>query len=391
MVDFYLVGGAVRDRLLGLEIGERDWVVVGATPGELEALGFKRLDTDFPVFSHPRTGEECALARREKKTGAGYKGFSVDFGPDVTLEEDLRRRDLRVNAIAQTETGELIDPFDGQGDLTARTLRHVSPAFVEDPLRVLRAARFAAEFESLGFSIHPSTRELMRAMSGASEMNALSAGRVWKETEKALAAKNPTRYFFELEACGALETLLPELIPTESAPSADSGSRLGYLAALEAVAKLDPRPEIRLATLIAALVREPGQANGNDIVERLGRRFPIPRKHTDLARVACALTSIAPANLMRAPALHEALEDSDAFRRSKRFGDALLVCRALEDAVAEASNHRAAVLKRAFDAAREIDAAEISRAGLEGKQVAEELGRRRVQAIEASLAAFEKK
>ncbi|MDX1529177.1 MAG: multifunctional CCA tRNA nucleotidyl transferase/2'3'-cyclic phosphodiesterase/2'nucleotidase/phosphatase, partial [Gammaproteobacteria bacterium] len=171
-MNFYLVGGAVRDRLLGLEPKERDWVVVGATVDELLARGFKRLDAEFPVFAHPQTGEEYALARRERKTAPGHKGFVVEFGPDVTLEEDLLRRDLRLNAIAESASGRLIDPYGGRGDIESRTLHHVSPAFAEDPLRVLRVARFAARLDALGFSIHPSTMKLMRAMSSRDEMSA---------------------------------------------------------------------------------------------------------------------------------------------------------------------------------------------------------------------------
>ena len=185
----YLVGGAVRDGLLGLPIAERDWVVVGASPAQLLELGYRAADPSFPVFLHPETGEEYALARRETKTGGGYKGFSVDCGPDVRLEEDLARRDLRVNAIAKAEDGTLIDPFGGEGDVHARRLRHVTAAFVEDPLRILRAARLRATLAALGFELDEETFELMRAMAAGPELSMLSAARVWRETSRAFARR----------------------------------------------------------------------------------------------------------------------------------------------------------------------------------------------------------
>src|SRR5690349_22903843 len=187
----YLVGGAVRDRLLGREVSERDWVVVGATPGELERAGFIPVGKDFPVFLHPKTKEEHALARQERKVGPGYRGFTTEFSPTVTLEDDLRRRDLTINAMAEDAAGQVIDPYQGQRDLEARRLRHVSAAFTEDPVRILRVARFAARYASLGFQVADETLALMRRMVDDGEANALVAERVWAETEKALAEPNP--------------------------------------------------------------------------------------------------------------------------------------------------------------------------------------------------------
>ncbi len=387
MLKFYLVGGAVRDRLLGLGAAERDWVVIGATPNALEALGFRRLDSEFPVFAHPESGEEYALARRERKTGPGHKGFVVEFGPDVTLEEDLLRRDLRLNAIAQSDSGKLIDPYGGQADIESRTLRHVSPAFVEDPLRVLRTARFAARFELLGFSIHPATLELMRAMSNKEELGALSFGRVWNETEKALATDKPARYFTELFECGALKILLPEIETAESKSDSTTRFRQIFLSAIDAAAMLNSRTEIRFATFAAVLAM-----NGRrELIERIFRRFPIPKRQADLARVAIALHGDMDAGpSLRAAQLLAALDRADAFRRAERFKHALLVCRALESAGAEALSEQLIALERAFAAASAVTGAELSKAGLRGKDVAKELGRRRLVAVEESVAIKEK-
>jgi tRNA nucleotidyltransferase (CCA-adding enzyme) len=210
-MDIYLVGGAVRDRLLGRPHLERDFVVVGATPDALLALGYRPVGKDFPVFLHPDTGEQYALARTERKTGPGYYGFATRFSPDVTLEQDLARRDLTINAMAQSAAGEIIDPHGGQRDLAARVLRHVAPAFVEDPLRVLRVARFAARFAPLGFSVAPETVALMRSIVASGELAALVAERVWVETERALGEERPVAYFEVLRDCGALAAVFPEV------------------------------------------------------------------------------------------------------------------------------------------------------------------------------------
>lgn len=384
---FYLVGGAIRDRLLGFEPNERDWVVVGATAEELASLGFRRLDAEFPVFAHPRSGEEYALARRERKTGPGYKGFVVDFGPDVTLEEDLLRRDLRLNAIAESESGQVIDPYEGRADIESHTLRHISPAFVEDPLRVLRTARFAARFDSLGFHIHPSTLQLMRAMSTKDEINALSPARVWRETEKALATDSPGRYFEELANCGALRFLLPESCTEACAGEPGSGTRRGVLAALEAAAVLDRRAELRFAAIAAALSATKDSA----AIERILARYPVPKKHADLARTAfrlhADLVSATPAGPKQ---LLASLERADAFRRTDRFNDALLVCRALESAGAGTPGIKTDSLERLTAAARSVSGAELSRQGLQGIVLADELTRRRLIAIEESLATGKK-
>ena len=210
-METYLVGGAVRNELLGIEVRERDWVVTGATPARMKELGFRQVGKDFPVFLHPETGEEYALARTERKTGPGYHGFSTEFSPDITLEEDLLRRDLTVNAIARDKAGALIDPFNGQADIRARVLRHISPAFAEDPVRILRVARLATQLAAHDFTVAPATMALMREMVTTGEADHLVAERVWWEMSRALALEQPRIFFETLRECGALGVVFPEL------------------------------------------------------------------------------------------------------------------------------------------------------------------------------------
>src|SRR5215470_6418654 len=250
----YLVGGAVRDRLLGRAVSERDWVVVGATPGELERAGYLPVGRDFPVFLHPQTHEEYALARLERKVAPGYRGFTTEFSPEVTLEEDLKRRDLTINAMAEDMDGQIIDPFNGRRDLEARLLRHVSDAFVEDPVRVLRAARFAARFASLGFTVAEETRALMKRIVADGEMNALVPERVWQETERALGEARPDVYFETLRECGALAVVFPELDalfgvpqPAQWHPEIDTGVHV--MMALRLAAQMGHPPSVRFAVL----------------------------------------------------------------------------------------------------------------------------------------------
>lgn len=253
-MQIYLVGGAVRDSLLDIPVVDHDWVVVGATPAELLALGYQQVGKDFPVFLNPDTHEEYALARTERKSGQGYTGFTCYAAPDVTLEEDLLRRDLTINAIARSAEGELIDPYGGVADLQARVLRHVSDAFGEDPLRVLRVARFTARFAHLGFRIADETLALMRRMAHSGELAALTAERVWKETEKALQSQSPQVYFQVLRDCDALAVLFPEIdalfgvpAPAKWHPEIDTG--VHTLMALAIAARLTPEVDVRFATL----------------------------------------------------------------------------------------------------------------------------------------------
>lgn len=250
----YLVGGAVRDALLGLPVKDRDWVVVGSTPQEMLDAGYQQVGRDFPVFLHPQTHEEYALARTERKSGSGYTGFTCYAAPDVTLEDDLKRRDLTINALAQDDNGEIIDPYNGLGDLQNRLLRHVSPAFGEDPLRVLRVARFAARYAHLGFRIADETLALMREMTHAGELEHLTPERVWKETESALTTRNPQVFFQVLRDCGALRVLFPEIdalfgvpAPARWHPEIDTG--IHTLMTLSMAAMLSPQVDVRFATL----------------------------------------------------------------------------------------------------------------------------------------------
>jgi tRNA nucleotidyltransferase (CCA-adding enzyme) len=251
----YLVGGAVRDELLGIPVKERDWCVVGATPDEMINLGYRRVGKDFPVFLHPESSEEYALARTERKTSAGYHGFHFDTSPDISIEDDLGRRDLTINAIARDADGTLIDPYNGRADIDTKILRHVSSAFSEDPVRVLRVAKFAARFSSRGFHVAPETMSKMRAMVEAGEVSALIADRVWKETEAALAGNDPQVFFAVLRECGALQAIFPEIDalfgvpqPPKWHPEIDCG--IHTMMVLEQASLLSQIPEVRFAALV---------------------------------------------------------------------------------------------------------------------------------------------
>jgi tRNA nucleotidyltransferase (CCA-adding enzyme) len=299
----YLVGGAVRDQLLGLTepAPERDWVVVGATPEELQGAGYRAVGREFPVFLHPDTREEYALARLERKTGPGYRGFETRFSPDVTLEQDLQRRDLTINAMARAEDGSLVDPYGGQRDLAQRLLRHVSPAFVEDPVRVLRVARFAARLSALGFTLAPETRDLMRLMVANGEINALVPERVWREMQRALRETDPAVFFDILQDCGALTLLLPEL-------DWDAAAR----PTLERAVRLGAEPSMRFAALLANTAPEN--------IKTLCERLRVPNDYRELALLTARLhRRIAGAGTLDATGVLDLLEVADAFRRPDRF------------------------------------------------------------------------
>jgi tRNA nucleotidyltransferase (CCA-adding enzyme) len=313
-VHMYLVGGAVRDRLLGRTVRERDWVVTGATPQQLLALGYRHKDPTFPVFIHPSTGEEYALARRERKRGHGHKGFVLEYGPDVSLDEDLARRDLTINAMAQDEHGELHDPHGGYDDLAQRRLRHVTDAFSEDPLRVLRLARFAAELDAYGFDVAPETARLAARMSGdGSDLLALSPGRIWRETERALASTAPARFFRCLRDFGALPRLMPWLISARD-PRADAA-----IDALERAVPVDSAVDIRLAALLA------GAAHGGGAAGLPDPAWPLPRGARTLATLCIDHALPDP----EADAVADWMEAMDAWRRGDRFVQALKVWRAV--------------------------------------------------------------
>ena len=340
----YQVGGAVRDELLGLPVKDRDHVVVGATPEELERLGYRPVGKDFPVFLHPRTHAEYALARTERKTGRGYKGFTVYTAPDVTLEDDLARRDLTINAIAKDEaTGALIDPFNGAADLKAGVLRHVSPAFAEDPVRILRVARFAARF---GFRIAPETLELMRKMVADGEADALVPERVWQEFAKGLLEPAPRRMFDALQACGALERVLPEWRRLDGARA---------LAALDRAAALGYPLPVRFAALFAG-----GPVAAAD---EASTRLRAPTECRELAVLAARWAErVRGARRLDPEGLVELLERADAFRRAERFGWLIDACECDASAIGDADPARKPLIERALAAARSVDAGAIAAA-----------------------------
>ena len=341
----FLVGGAVRDRLLQRPVEEWDYVVVGATPEQLLALGFRQVGADFPVFLHPHTRDEYALARTERKTRPGYRGFVVHAAPEVTLREDLRRRDLTINALAQDEAGEVIDYFGGLADLEARVLRHVSAAFTEDPVRLLRVARFAAQLADLGFSVAAETQELMRAMVDAGEVDALVPERVWQELDKALAAPRPSRFFEVLRQCGALARLFPEVDrlwgvpqPVKWHPEIDTG--VHAMMVLDMAARLSPQPEVRFAALGHDLGKGTTPAEilpshkGHEersvgLIHDLCARLRVPNRYRELAVIAARYHGLVhKIGELRPTTILEVLEGADACRRPERFELMLLVCEA---------------------------------------------------------------
>jgi len=400
-MEIFLVGGAVRDELLGLTPEERDWVVVGATPEEMTARGYRLVGKDFPVFLHPRTHEEYALARTERKTAPGYHGFTVHAAPEVTLEEDLRRRDLTINAMARRADGEIVDPFGGRRDLEARLLRHVSPAFVEDPVRILRVARFAARFARLGFRVADETRELMREMVENGEVDALVPERVWAETERALRSDSPAVYFEVLRECGALRVLFPEIDalfgvpqPVEHHPEVDAG--VHTLLVLTQAARLSPDPVVRFAALVHDLGKattpkeewpshKGHEARGVPLVKALCRRLRVPNSYRDLAIVVTRYhLHYHRAAELRPETLLKLFKGIDALRRPERFEQFLTACEAdsrgrpgFEDAHFEQPE----ILRRTREAAAAITSQELLARGLNGPELGRELDRLRIRAI----------
>lgn len=401
----FLVGGAVRDALLRLPVKDRDWLVVGATPDSMLAQGYQQVGRDFPVFLHPESREEYALARTERKSGNGYTGFVTQFAPDVTLEQDLQRRDLTINAIAQAADGTLIDPYHGQQDLQQRTLRHVSAAFNEDPLRVLRVARFAARFAHLNFRVAPETQALMREMAHSGELAHLTAERVWKETEKALLTRNPQVYFQLLRDCDALQVLFPEIdnlygipAPVKWHPEIDTG--VHALMTLTMAAALSDQLDVRFATLfhdVGKALTPPekwpshhghGPA-GVPIVEALCQRLRVPNQVRDLALVVTEFHDVVH-TIERQPAdaLVALFDRIDAWRKPDRVEKMALTSEA--DARGRTTLENMAYpqgdyLRRAFALAQAVPTKAVVEAGFTGAAVREELTRRRVLALQEGL------
>jgi tRNA nucleotidyltransferase (CCA-adding enzyme) len=402
----FRVGGAVRDALLGLPVNDTDWVVVGATPEEMIDAGYLPVGKDFPVFLHPQTREEYALARTERKTGRGYHGFAFHASPDVTLEQDLARRDLTINAIAQAGDGTLIDPFGGQRDLQARVLRHVTEAFREDPVRILRVARFAARFHQ--FSLAPETLELMRAMVAEGEADHLVPERVWQELARGLMEAHPARMFEILRACGALARILPEVdrlwgVPQRADyhPEVDTG--VHNMMVLDMAARLAAPLAVRFACLAhdlgkgttppEVLPKHTGhEQRSAELLKKVCNRLRVPNECRELADVVAREHG----NIHRsaecgAPALVRLLERCDAFRKPQRFEQVLLACEC--DARGRLGMQEQAYPQRerllaALAAARAVDTAVIAAAarerGLAGDQIGVEIQRARAQAVAAA-------
>lgn len=400
-MEVYLVGGAVRDELLGLPVEERDWCVVGATPEDLVQLGYRPVGKDFPVFLHPQSGEEYALARTERKTAAGYRGFTFHTSPEVTIAEDLARRDLTVNAMARDSAGNLIDPFNGRADIETKSLRHVSAAFGEDPVRILRAAKFAARFRDLGFRIVDDTMQLMTQMVASGEANALVPDRVWKETEAALAGANPRIYFEVLRECGALAILFAEIDslfgvpqPAKWHPEIDSG--LHTMMVLEQAAKLSEQVDVRFAALVHDLGKATTPKNelpshnghelrGAKLVRLLAKRLPIANACRDLGCLAAEFHAHCHrAFELRPDTLLKVLDRTDAFRRPERFEKFLLACEADARGRKGLENDpypQADYFRAAFAVADNIEIGDLANAGLTGAEIGREIGCRRLQAI----------
>ena len=362
----YSVGGAVRDELLGLPVKDRDYVVVGAGPEEMVRLGFRPVGKDFPVFLHPQTHEEYALARTERKVARGYHGFEFFAAPEVTLEQDLARRDLTINAIARDEHGGLIDPYDGAADLKAGVLRHVSPAFAEDPVRILRVARFAARF---GFEIAPETQTLMRKMVQEGEADALVAERVWQEVARGLMERKPSRMFEVLRDCGALARVMPEIDALF-----ESGGATAAFHALDAAAQAQGSLEVRFAALARAL--DPLAA------EALADRMRAPAACRDLALLTARhANAIADAAQLDAAGLLELFDAADAWRRPERFGELLAAALANEPG-AEAAHSR---LDCALHAAQAVKAGDIARTAGDPAEIRSRIDAARLEAVRRAL------
>lgn len=400
-LECYLVGGAVRDELLGVPVVDRDWVVVGATASRMTALGFRPVGRDFPVFLHPHSGEQYALARTERKTAPGYHGFAVDASPEITLEQDLARRDLTINAMAKTRSGGLIDPFGGQHDIQDRCLRHVSDAFSEDPLRVLRVARFAARLKPLGFEVAGETLKLMAGLAASGELDTLVAERVWTELSRALSEPAPAAFVATLRDCDALKAVFPEIDalfgvpqPLKFHPEGDSG--IHTLMVLEAAAALSHDTRVRFAALVHdlgkgttpkdELPRHIGhETRGITLIEALCERLRVPARHRRLALVVCRhhlamhrLSSLKPGTILKL------LNDLNAFRDEEAVALFALAC----EADARGRGGAAAIdypqrddLVRFATAARSVSLSDLAHTPLDGPDRAKVVEERRLKAI----------
>lgn len=396
----YLVGGAIRDEMLGLEVFERDWVLTGTTPQALKDRGYRQVGASFPVFLHPQSNEEYALARTERKQGRGYHGFTVDFEPTIRIEQDLERRDLTINAMARAQDGTLVDPFGGKQDLRERVLRHVSPAFSEDPLRVLRVARFAARFADLGFTVHEDTLALMHELARSGELDHLVPERAWTEIRKAMRTSRPSLFIEVLRECGALKQLLPEVealfgVPQNARyhPEIDTG--LHTLMALDAAAAADAPEDARVAVLLHDLGKgltpedelpshRGHETTGIPLVKAVCERFRVPNATRRTALQVCEfhlrchrILEAKPATVMRL------LEGLDAIRQPD-INDFLAACEADyrgRAGWADRAYQQADRLRAALHAARNVKAAALADKGVTGPALGEALRSARIEAI----------
>ncbi len=397
----FLVGGAVRDKLLKYPVIDKDWVVVGAMPEDLLDKGFKQVGKDFPVFLHPESGDEYALARTERKLGSGYYGFEVFTSKEVSLEEDLIRRDLTINAMALDDNEQLFDPYNGLNDLNNKILRHVSPAFAEDPLRVLRVARFAARYHHLGFKIAPETITLMTQISNSGELKALNGERVWKETVGALGEKSPHIYFEVLKDCGALVDWFPEVDclwgipnPEKWHPEIDTG--IHTMMVLEQCALLTDDPVTRFAALchdlgkgVTPKERWPSHRGhemmGVPLIQSLGKRIKAPTEHIQLAKIVSEFhLHLHRIEDLRAKTIVKVLEQTDAFRKPQRFEQFLIACEADFRGRTGFENRQypqLTIMKKALSACQNISTKAIIEAGYSGKQIGEQIHRQRVSLV----------
>ncbi|WP_455433376.1 multifunctional CCA addition/repair protein [Vibrio rhizosphaerae] len=404
-MQIYLVGGSVRDQLLGLPVKDRDWVVVGSTPSVMLEQGFTPVGKDFPVFLHPKTKEEYALARTEKKSGSGYHGFACFFSPEVTLEDDLMRRDLTINAIAQDAQGQLFDPYHGQTDIERRVLRHVSDAFAEDPVRILRVARFAARYAALGFTVAPETMMLMREMVQSGEVAHLTAERVWQELHKALATDAPDVFLSVLRECGALAVIFPEIDclfgvpqPEKWHPEIDTG--IHTLMVLRQATQLSTALPVRFAAMVHDLGKgktPPSEwpshkmhcHTGLACIRALCKRIRVPSEYRDLALTVCEHhTNIHNAAILKPATYLKILNKMDVWRKPQRLENVLLCCQADHQGrlgYEALSYPQKSLFESAYQAALAIDVQSIIDAGYQGSAIRDELDKRRIAAIKTAL------
>lgn len=404
-METYLVGGCVRDELLGRAVQDHDWVVVGATPEDMLQQGFQQVGKDFPVFLHPQTKEEYALARTERKTGKGYYGFECNFDSSVTLDQDLQRRDLTINAIAKTTDGKIIDPYHGQRDLQQKLLRHVSPAFAEDPVRILRVARFAARFATLGFKVAPETMQLMQQMVDAGEVDELVPERVWQEMLRALQEDAPQVFFLTLRECGALARIFPQLdrlwgVPQkpEYHPEIDTGVHV--MMALQQAVQFNAKPEVRFAVLCHDLGKgttpkdilpshKGHEERGVSLIQEWCQQYRVPNDFRDLAiKVSRWHLHAHKAFELRPDTMVKLFQGLDAFRNPQILQDFLLACKCDKtgrDGKQQEAYPNEERLQQAFQAATNIDVQALIAKGLQGGKLGEAIIRARVQAVQQTL------